>query len=265
MSSDLTPENTVIIISYSMATAGSNFNITCTAHTVERLVSPPRLIWNSTNVGGTITVGRESRLQLHSDSRDAPAGRVISKLEFLPLFTTDAAAYHCIALYSTAPQADNFNTTNLRVDSELADIWFKLFVISLIFFSVTTPDLNVTLSPSLPLYEGVRYNLTCLVSLTTAVDVDIKVIGSWIAPSGSQIMNTSHVTVLPISTVGSTHLYRSVLVFDPIDNLDKGNYTCSVSVDSRNPSLHGGSSNTAVYSLDVLSKLCVVHTHITLY
>lgn len=123
MSSALTPEDTVIVISYSMATAGSDFNITCTAHTVERLVTPPILIWNSTNDGGgTIQFGRESRLQLHSNSRDASAGRVISKLEFLPLFTTDAAAYHCIALYSTAPQADNFNTTNLRVDSELADI-----------------------------------------------------------------------------------------------------------------------------------------------
>lgn len=259
MSLDLTPEDTVIIISYSMATAGSDFNITCTAHTVERLVTPPILIWNSTNVGGTITFGRESRLQLHSDSRDASAGRVISKLEFLPLFTTDAATYHCIALYSAAPQADNFNATILRVNSELADIWFKLLSF-LLSFSATPPDLNVTLSPSLPLYEGVRYNLTCLVSLPTAVDVEINVEGSWIAPSGSQVMNTNRVTVLPITALGSTYLYRSVLMFDPVDSSDKGNYTCSVSVDSRNPSLYGGSSNTAVFSLDVLSKLRV-HTH----
>ena len=133
------------------------------------------------------------------------------------------------------------------------------------FFSVTPPDLNVTLSPGLPLYEGVRYNLTCLVFLPTAVDVDITVEGSWIAPSGSQVMNTiaNRVTVLPITALGSTNLYSSVLEFDPVDSSDKGNYTCSVSVDSRNPSLYGGSSNTAVFSLDVLGKLHI-HTHITI-
>lgn len=133
----------------------------------------------------------------------------------------------------------------------------------LLFFSVTPPDLNVTLSPGLPLYEGVRYNLTCLVFLPTAVDVDITVEGSWIAPSGSQVTDTNRVTVLPITALGSTYLYSSVLVFDPIDSSDKGNYTCSVSVDSRDPSLYGGSSNIAVFSLDVLGKLHI-HTHITI-
>lgn len=107
------------------------------------------------------------------------------------------------------------------------------------------------LSPSaLPLYEGTRFNLTCLVSLPAAVDVGIIVTGGWSAPNGSQVTNTNRITSFPIAAVGSK-MYRSAVVFAPVDDIDMGQYTCSVFVAGRNP-LYGASNNSASQYLNVL-------------
>ena len=89
--------------------------------------------------------------------------------------------------------------------------------------------------------------------LPTAVDVDITVTGSWTGPDGTQVINSTRTTILPLMEVAS-YMYRSVLMFDPIDDSDKGNYSCSVSVQSRNPSLYVGSMNSEFINMNVLSE-----------
>lgn len=90
--------------------------------------------------------------------------------------------------------------------------------------------MNITPSQTPPVYESTRFNLTCIVEpLPEFVDTPINISIIWLNNFGSPITNDARRYIVPIDS------YKSVLVFNPIDNLrwnDNGRYQCQVFANS---------------------------------
>ena len=59
--------------------------------------------------------------------------------------------------------------------------------------------------------------------MTTAVTVS----SVWTGPSGEQLTNSSHITVMDML---HSSPYTSVVVFDQVDDTDSGDYQCNITV-----------------------------------
>ena len=96
--------------------------------------------------------------------------------------------------------------------------------------SVPPPQLTLTITPSntTTLYEGTPVNLTCTATIdTTIVNTAVTVSSMWIAPNGEQLTSSSsndRITIVDMLP------YTSVLMFDPADDMDTGDYQCNVTV-----------------------------------
>ena len=126
--------------------------------------------------------------------------------------------------------------------------------IELLFVSVPPPQLTLTItSPSTTLYEGTPVNLTCTATIdTTIVNTPVTVSSMWIAPNGEQLTSSSSNDRITIVDMLQSAPYTSVLMFDPADDMDTGDYLCNITVvqNSSQP-LILPSSNNATTNLNI--------------
>ena len=128
-------------------------------------------------------------------------------------------------------------------------IWF-------IYTAVPPPQLTLTItSPSntTTLYEGTPVNLTCTATIdTTNVNTPVTVSSMWIAPNGEQLTSSSSNDRITIVDMLQSAPYTSVLMFDPADDMDTGDYQCNITViQNNNQPLILPSSNNATTNLNV--------------
>ena len=134
------------------------------------------------------------------------------------------------------------------------------------FVSVPPPQVTLTIaSPSniTTLYEGTPVNLTCTATIdTTIVNTNITVSSMWIAPNGEQLTSNSSNDRITIVDMLQSAPYTSVLMFDPADDMDTGDYQCNITVvQNNNQPLILPSSNNTTFNLNVTGTeygiLCV--------
>ena len=137
------------------------------------------------------------------------------------------------------------------------------------FVSVPPPQITLTItSPSntTTLYEGIPVNLTCTATIdTTLVNTPFTVSRMWIAPNGEQLTSSSSNDRITIVDMLQSAPYTSVLMFDPADDMDTGDYQCNITVvQNNNQPLIIPSSNNATFNLNVSGteygiQLCVLY------
>ena len=139
----------------------------------------------------------------------------------------------------------------------------------MVFVLVPPPQLTLTItSPSntTTLYEGTPVNLTCTATIdTTIVNTPVTVSSMWIAPNGEQLTSSSSNDRITIVDMLQSAPYTSVLMFDPADDMDTGDYQCNVTiVQNSNQTLILPSSNNVTINVNFsgiyMYKLCNVNT-----
>ena len=109
-------------------------------------------------------------------------------------------------------------------------------------------------TPSNPttLYEGTPVNLTCTATIDpTIVNTAVTVSSMWIAPNGEQLTSSSNDRITIVDMLQSAP-YTSVLMFDPADDMDTGDYQCNVTVaQDNNQTFILPSSANATTSLNI--------------
>ena len=117
---------------------------------------------------------------------------------------------------------------------------------------VPPPQLTFTITPStILLYEGIALSLICSASLdsfylNTAFSVSVV----WTGPSGAQLENSSRITIV---NVLQSPPYTSMLMFDPVDDVDSGDYQCNISVTFSNSRVLS-SSNSSNVTLNITGE-----------
>ena len=111
------------------------------------------------------------------------------------------------------------------------------------------------MSPSTsPIYETTAVNLTCLAILDAGVvNTAVTVSSVWTGPSGVQLVSSSHITVMDML---QSPPYTSVLVFNPVDDVDSGEYQCNMTVSQNNNNTAIlPSTSSKIGSLNITSKI----------
>ena len=62
---------------------------------------------------------------------------------------------------------------------------------------------------------------------TNFVNIAVTVSSVWTGPSGEQLTNSPHITVMDML---HSSPYTSVVVFDQVDDTDSGDYQCNITV-----------------------------------
>ena len=114
-----------------------------------------------------------------------------------------------------------------------------------------SPQVAITASTS-QLYEGTSINLTCSATLDNSIDTDVSVTSVWTGPNGDELTSSSRFTVTNDGLQSSP--YESVLMIDPADDTDTGDYQCSITVSFTSNRIQQSSSN-ASYFLNVTGKV----------
>ena len=173
---------------------------------------------------------------------------------FNPGMTDDVGLYTCRVIISIASIlfVSQSNSEVLQIQSML-----PVYTVDsgLLFVSVPPPQLTLTITPSntTTLYEGTPVNLTCTATIdTTTVNTNITVSSMWIAPNGEQLTSSSSNDRITIVDMLQSAPYTSVLMFDPADDMDTGDYQCNVTVvDNSSQPLILPSSTTATTNLNI--------------
>ena len=77
----------------------------------------------------------------------------------------------------------------------------------------------------------------------------------WIAPNGEQLTNNSNDRITIVDMLQSAP-YTSVLMFDPADDMDTGDYQCNVTVEQNiNQPLILPSINNATSNINIMGEL----------
>ena len=111
------------------------------------------------------------------------------------------------------------------------------------------------MSPSTsPIYETTAVNLTCLAILDAGVvNTAVTVSSVWTGPSGVQLVSSSRITVMDML---QSPPYTSVLVFNPVDDVDSGEYQCNMTVSQNNNNTAIlPSTSSKIGSLNITSKI----------
>ena len=144
-------------------------------------------------------------------------------------------------------------TTNTKYDCSIVSLWLHALCC---FVSVPPPQLTLTItSPSntITLYEGTPVNLTCTATIdTTIVNTPVAVSSMWITSNGEQLTSSSSNDRITIVDMLQSAPYTSVLMLDPEDDMDTGDYQCNITVvQNNNQPLILPSSNNATTNLNV--------------
>ena len=231
-------------------TAGDNFNIECRLDgVIERLaVTPALVLLTYTSAPGGIS----------GDTLLTGPVRTILRM-FNPGMTDDVGMYTCFAtVVVLSSPFIGFSSGLLQIQSMFH--CFTLVICMCCFVSVPPPQITLTItSPSntTTLYEGTPVNLTCTATIdTTIVNTNITVSSMWIAPNGEQLTSSSSNDRITIVDMLQSAPYTSVLMFDPADDMDTGDYQCNITVmQNNNQPLILPSSNNATINLNVTGKV----------
>ena len=112
------------------------------------------------------------------------------------------------------------------------------------------PPPTVTVTMSQLVYHGTTHTLNCVSSYDLSV-VNTPVTYSWTGPTGVDLVS-NNITLISSGSSGST------LTLTPVDqpSVSSGNYTCSVTAQSKSTLIQSGTGSDSV-ALDVLGE-CVV-------
>ena len=226
-------------------TAGDNFNIFCRLDgVIERLA-----VTVSVGLVYTSAPGGMSGEILQT-------GPVRTRLRmFNPGMTDDVGMYTCGgSAFLSSGLVGGIGNGLLQIQSVFH--CFTLVTCMCCFVSVPPPQVTLTItSPSntTTLYEGTPVNLTCTATIdTTIVNTNITVSSMWIAPNGEQLTSSSSNDRITIVDMLQSAPYTSVLMFDPADDMDTGDYQCNITVvQNNNQPLILPSSNNATTNLNV--------------
>ena len=120
----------------------------------------------------------------------------------------------------------------------------------LLSFSVPTPRVHITRTPSTGVYTTTRLKLTCITVLRRGVDTPVTVTHTWRGPSGSISRYSSRPRVSNITQVGQ--VYRSSIIFSSgMRASDSGSYSCTSSTSSASPYIVTSGSVAASTSITV--------------
>ena len=103
----------------------------------------------------------------------------------------------------------------------------------LLSFSVPTPRVHITRTPSTGVHTGTstRLNLTCITVMSPEVDTPMTVTHSWRGPSGSISRYSSRPTVYNVTQAGQMY-WSSILFSSGMRTSDSGTYYCTSSTSS---------------------------------
>ena len=96
----------------------------------------------------------------------------------------------------------------------------------LLSFSVPSPRVHITRTPSTGVYPSTLLNLTCITELSPEVDTPMTVTHSWRGPSGSISRYSSRLSVTTVTRVGQEY-WSSLFFSSGIRASDSGNYSCT--------------------------------------
>ena len=134
--------------------------------------------------------------------------------------------------------------------------------------AVPPPQLTLIITPSItPLYACTPVHLTCSATLdTTYVNIPVTVSSVWTRPSGEQLTNSFHITVMDML---HSSPYTSVVVFDQVDVTDSGDYQCNITVSpADNNTAVLPATNITTIQLIVTGTIiisCILHTVHAMY
>ena len=231
-------------------TAGDNFNFTCTVQGVaERLISGSFVVVRflvPTGAGGSLI------------DESVYAKRYVLN----PTRTNDAGSYSCLVTVFGASDPANGHSSirprNLQIRSNFTVVQFFSLCLP-VLVSVPPPQLTLTISPSTSsLNEGSLVSLSCIAVLDSNVNSAVTVSRVWTGPSGEELTGSSRITVMDML---QSPPYTSVLVFNPVDDMDSGEYQCNMTVSqaSNNMAILPSMNSTTNF-LNITGK---VHVHIT--
>ena len=132
-------------------------------------------------------------------------------------------------------------------------IYVCLLASTLIFASsllVTSDSTTVTRSPSTStVYTSDGLSLTCVTTVSEAVDIPVQVTHQWVGPGGVVTTN-SLVSVSSVTSSGRD--YSSTVFFSSLRSSHSGTYTCSSTVSAEEASVFIATSagQTASTSFD---------------
>ena len=130
----------------------------------------------------------------------------------------------------------------------------------LVLVLVPPPQITVTITPSVSLlYEGTPVTLTCSVTVDTnhvTIPISVTFVWTvWIGPKGEQLTNSSSNRITIVDMTQSSP-YTSMVMFDPADDMDTGDYQCNVSVSPANNAAGVLSSvNSDTVNLNITGKV----------
>lgn len=170
---------------------------------------------------------------------------------------------HILLVYHIIGVILQIRSNALQIDTHAMYIvsivrYIFTFICSLVL--VPPPQVTVTITPSVGLlYEGTSVTLTCLVTVdTTHVNIPISVTAVWIGPNGEhgEQMTKRSFGRITVADMTQSSPYTSMVMFDPADDIDTGDYQCNVSVSTANNVANVLSSvnSTAIY-LNITGEL----------
>ena len=99
---------------------------------------------------------------------------------------------------------------------------------------MTSDGITVTQSPNSTVYTSNQLTLTCVTTVSQAVDLPVQVTQQWVGPEG--VVTSDNETSVSEVT-GSGRDYSSTVVFDYLLSSHSGTYTCSSIITSVVPSV----------------------------
>ena len=104
-------------------------------------------------------------------------------------------------------------------------------------------------------FQGLDLNLSCNIELHTAVDSPVLVLNIW-QGNGTEIQDKrdNRITVINTTLVKTPLNYQTTLRFNPVDIVDVGSYTCTVTVLSLNDTFIIGTTTSITRNITEISS-----------
>ena len=101
----------------------------------------------------------------------------------------------------------------------------------LLSFSVPSPRVHITYTPSTGIYTTTRLNLTCITVMSAEVDTPVTVTHSWRGPSGNISRYSSRLSVSNVTRFRQEY-WSSIFFSSGMRYSDSGTYYCTSSTSS---------------------------------
>ena len=134
------------------------------------------------------------------------------------------------------------------------------FTLCLCFLLFAVPPLNVTIAidqNSNIKSAGTNFALTCITVLPPEVDTNITLSINWTGPAGDPLPGSSNSPPM----AGIPTRYQNILIVNPVNTDQFGNYSCTATVNSDPPSsfvtASEGSATMTIIGKDFCFLICI--------